>query len=90
MNGDVGAAVEDGLLHFLGEHSLPADRVQLRSLIAVAGRRDQHVLDLASEQGTDALGLPTRERAGARRDPDHSDSTVGSVGRSKSETSASA
>ena len=34
---DVGAAVEHRVLHFLREHALPADRVQVGGLVAVAG-----------------------------------------------------
>ena len=94
VHGDVGPTVEHGLLHLFREHALAADRVEVRRLIAVARRRDQHVLDVvavrATQELTDPLRLPARERAGAGRDSDHSLSTEGSVGRSKSDASASA
>ena len=71
MHRDVGPAVEHGLLHFLHEHALPADRVEVGGLVAVAGGLDEHVLDIAAEQRADALRLPARERAAARRDAHH-------------------
>ena len=47
---DVGAAVEHGELHLLGEHALAADRVQrhVAALGAVAVRVDEHELDVVT------------------------------------------
>ena len=71
MHGDVGSPVEHRLLHFLREHASPADGVQVRDLVAIAGRRDEHVLDIAPDQCSHTLGLPAREPAGARGDANH-------------------
>ncbi len=90
VHGDVGPAVGNHLLHLLGEHALPADRVQLGRLVAITRGRHQDVLDVVAEPRAHAFRLPPRERARARRNANHSDSTVGSVGRSNSDARASA
>ena len=66
---EIGAVVEHGLLHFLHEHALAPDLVELGRLIGVALRLHEDVLDAAAEPGADALGLPAREPAPSRRDP---------------------
>ena len=71
MHREVGAAVEHGLLDLFHEHPGATDRVQVGALIAIARRRDEHVLDRLAQQLADALGLPARQRTGARRDPEH-------------------
>ena len=71
MHGEVGASLEHGLLHLLGEHARAADGVEIGALVAVAGRRDEHELDVLAQQRGDALRLPARERAAARRDAEH-------------------
>ena len=48
VHGDVGAPVEHGLLDLLDEHALAADHVQRHVLAAVAGRLDEHQLDVAA------------------------------------------
>ena len=67
VHGDVGAAVEDGVLDLLDEHALAADRVQRHVLAAVAGRLDEHELGRAvrspRQRVGDGLGLGPRLRA---------------------------
>ena len=61
MHGDVGAAVEHGLLDLLDEHALAADHVQRDVLAAVAGRLDEDELGRApggaAQRVGDGLGL---------------------------------
>ena len=56
VHGDVGAPVEHGLLDLLDEHALAADRVQRHVLAAVAGRLDEHQLDVAPGRRGDRVG----------------------------------
>ena len=50
VHGDVGPPVEHGVLDLLDEHALPADDVQRHVLAAVAGRLDEHQLDVAARR----------------------------------------
>jgi hypothetical protein len=68
---EVGPALEHRLLHLLREHARAADRVEVGVLVAVAGRRDEHQFCVLAQQLGDALRLPPRQRARARRDSEH-------------------
>ena len=74
VHGDVRPPVEERLLQLLDEETLPAD-LRERSIedpIAFGRHRHQRALKTAPlEQPFDALGLPERQRALARGDPDH-------------------
>ena len=70
VHGDVGAAVEHGLLDLLDEHALAADHVQRHVLAAVTGRVDEHELGLA----------PGRRRRARRRRPGPGCAPAGSRG----------
>ena len=89
VHGDVGATVEHGLLHFLHEHTLSADAVDLGGLVGVTVRLDEHVLDRVTEERTHPFGLPAREPAAARRDA-HRALAQSATGRSNRAPSASA
>ena len=74
VDGDVGAAVEDGALDFAGEDADAAHFGQGAGAVLVAGGGDVDELDVVSgvlfQQRGDVLGLPEREAAGAGGDAD--------------------
>ena len=69
VHGDVGAPVEDVLLHLLHEHAGAAHRVDRHVALLVTAGRDDHELGVAAEALGDARRLEAGERAAARRDP---------------------
>ena len=78
---EVGAAVEHRLLHLLHEHAGAPDRVDGRT----SGRGRRCVATSTSstsraEQRADALGLPARQRAAARRDAQQRGVTRSAIG----------
>ena len=56
VHGDVGPAVEHGLLDLLDEDALAADGVQRDVLAAVTGRLDEHQLDVAPGRPPELVG----------------------------------
>ena len=70
VHGDIGAAVEHGLLHRLGEHPLPSHRPDgvIGAEIALGRHAHQLVGDVGGDrrqQRADVAGLPTSEGAHA-------------------------
>ena len=65
VHGDVGAAVEHGLLHLLHEHAGAADRVDRHVALLVTGGRHDHELGVAAEQ-RDRRAPPASGRARCR------------------------
>ena len=91
---DVGAIVEDGLLHFLHEDAGAAHGMDGNVGASVTGGADDDELERAAEQRAHPFGLPARQRAAARRDAQRarhqSSASRSGSGRPNSSTSASA
>src|SRR3954451_10833245 len=94
MHGEVGAAVEHGLLHLLDEDAGASHRVDRDVGADVTAGGDDHELHVVSEHGGDSVGLPAGQLAAARRHAQRaghqSSSSASGSGRPNSSTSASA